>query len=781
MLVIVDQRDRGWVSVRRLPILVLMIAAFVLTTGVVANGWYADFFSADASSNGTYEAMVINPEAVHDPANNLTYVVFQGPGLDPYITAYDHTADAWSATYRVGNNPLSDDMHGGPSLVIDTYGYLYVFFGGHNSSLRYARSIAPHRIDGWTSERMIRLEGDATDLRATYPQPWALPEGGIELFYRNHGASDADPRAGDWELARMSTEATWSASECVLDATAGDAGWYASSQHGSSDTLQVGFVLRDFEESLTNQFVRRDLFYVQRASAGEWVNILGESIGTTRTADVMEAKARIAETTDEYSNQVVVREAPDGNPALLYLSGTAETDGPCSWRYQRWTGSLWASSEIVQTDNLFDAADLTFDSAGAAHAYVVSGGLPDDQAMSGEENLAARGGDLEHWISDNGVDGWRLEETVKRSMDAATRYNNPQVIVGGDGDEVGLVFCEWNNDASSFIHKLFLYVDDRFIQREFTPDITRLAGDDRVQTATKISREAFPMGCDTVLIASARDYADALCGVPLAQSYRAPVLLCEPTRVPPALESELRRLKPSRVIILGGEVSLTPAVNSRLAQILPSAGIDRIAGVDRYETSAKIAVQLAERRGTPERVVVASGAGFADALSSSAYAARKGYPVLLSRPDTLPQVIEGVIASFAPDSAVIIGGPNALSPAVEAACVRLVPSVDRWWGANRYETAERVVEQSLAVGHTLGRPVIASGEVFADAVPGGLLAARFNSVIVLTRPDVVPAASARVLSKATRVIEAYVLGGPVAIDANVENSIASILQTVEAE
>jgi len=767
--------------VRRLLLLALMIAAFVLALGVIANGWYADFFSAHASSNGTYEAMVINPEAIHDPANNLTYVVFQGPGLDPYITAYDHTAGAWSATYRVGNNPLSGDTHGGPSLVIDASGYLYVFFGGHNSSLRYARSTAPHRIDGWTSERTIRLEGDATDLRATYPQPWALPEGGIELFYRNHGVSDVDPRAGDWELATMSEEATWSAGECVLDATQGVAGWYASSSHGPSGALHVGFVLRDIEESASNQFARRDVFYLQRTPSGEWTNVLLESIGATRTIDVMETQTLVAETTDEYSNQVIVREALDANPALLYLSGTAETGGECTWVYKRWTGSAWSTSEITRTDNLFDAADLTFDSSGAAHAYIVTGGAPDDQALPGEESLAARGGDIEHWVSDNGVDGWRLEQAVRRSPGAATRYNNPQVIVGDGTEEDGLVFCEWNNDASSFIHKLFLYVDGRFIQKQFTPVITRLAGDDRIQTAAKISREAFPTGCDTVLIASSRDYADALCGVPLAQSYRAPVLLCEPTRVPPALESELRRLRPDSVIILGGEVSLTPAVRTHLSQILPAATIERISGVDRYETSAKIATRLAERRGVPEQVVVASGAGFADALSSSSYAARKGYPVLLSRPDALPAVIERVIASFAPSRVIIVGGPVALSADVADSCARLVPVVDRWWGANRFETAERVAEESLAAGHTLERPVIASGEVFADAVPGGLLAARFNTVIVLTRHDGVPDASVRVLARATRVVKAYILGGPVAIDPDVENSIASILHSVEAE
>ncbi|MBN2406016.1 MAG: cell wall-binding repeat-containing protein [Coriobacteriia bacterium] len=770
---------------RRLSITLLLVPVLLLSGVASANGWFADFFFADSSGNGSYEAMAISPEAVYDPVNGMTYIVFQGPDLDPYITAYDNNKGAWLPTYRVGENRLSEDVHGGPSLVIDqAEGYLYVFYGGHNKNLRYAKSLAPHEIDSWDSDNTIRLDGDAEDLMATYPQPWALPGGGVELFYRNHGTSSSDARKLDWEVARMSTEGTWTAGECVIDSTPGVEAWYVNSTHGPSGELHVAFVLRDLEQSALDWFVRRNVYYMKRDLTGQWVNVSGDPIGADRDLETMNALALVEDTADEYANQVVVRVAPDGSPALVYLVGTRGVSAECTWRYRRWNGTTWGGSAgIVQTDNLFDSADLAFDSAGAAHVYLTTGGTPDGQALPEEEESATRGGDIEHWVSDDGAGGWRLDEVVGRSPGAAERYNNPQIVARSDGDTSGVLFCEWNNDMSSFIHKLFLFVDGVYVQKEFTPALTRLAGANRIETAVKISQEAFPVGSDVVVLASSEEYADALCGVPLAQSYRAPVLLCKPTGVSAVLEAELRRLRPGKIIILGGEASLSVKVHSDVRAIRPSAEIQTIAGADRYETSALIATALAERRGLPETVLVASGVGFADALSVSPYAARGGFPVLLSAPNALPAAIESEIATLSPTRVVIVGGESALGVAIEDACRELAPALERWWGQNRYETALRVAEKSLIpeAGQTLARPVIASGEVFADAVPGGLLAARYNTVIVLTKHDRIPSTSAEVLAQATRVIEAYILGGAVAIEPGVENSVAALLHTVEAE
>jgi putative cell wall-binding protein len=766
---------------------------FALISAGVAFAWTADFTADGASGTPTYEAMAIYPQAVYSARFNTTYIVFQGSSFDPYITAYDHTKATWLPTYKVGTNHLArDDTHGAPALVIDGNGHLHVFFGGHaNRDLYHARSSVPGSISAWLPQRTIRPEGDLTTLvGATYPQPM-LTADGIELFYRNGDRPPGSLRAGQWESIETTNGLTWSAAERVIGPGLGDGTdtlWYASFSRGATGTVHAGFIHRDVEAGATDFYVRRDLFYMRRSDDGVWRNAEGAALEPTRTVEYLRENALVTDSGDEYTNQVVVREAPDGSPALLYLIGSHEPVPAYRWEYRRWDGTAWSAPvTVTTTDHFFDAADFVFDASGNAHAYLVSGGQPDDQANSGipdELRAAARGGDIEHWVLRAGESTWRKESTVKASPGPSERYNDPQIVFGADSPSVGVLFSDWNNDWSNYTQKVYLYTGGRFLQRRFTPEITRLAGENRIETAIQISKETFPTGAPAVVIASAADYADALCGIPLAQSYRAPILLSSPSFMSSALEKEIDRLLPDQgpcdIIVLGGERAISPAVESRLATLAPNATVARLSGPDRYATSVAIARKLAERRGLPSSVVVASGEGFADALAVSPYAARRGVPVLLSRQARLPESTAAQIAEFAPGTVVLVGGEAALGSDVMSACKSLAPTVDRWWGPDRYATAASVVEHALAVGHTLQRPVIASGATFADAVPGGLLAARCNSVVVLTKPDRLPTASEGVLRRATRVLEAYVLGGPVALSPAVENNIASVLMQVEA-
>src|SRR5690606_23961958 len=91
--------------------------------------------------------------------------------------------------------------------------------------------------------------------------------------------------------------------------------------------------------------------------------------------------------------------------------------------------------------------------------------------------------------------------------------------------------------------------------------------------------------------------------------------------------------QPSRIGVLGGTPSVSEAVESELRAFAP---VERIAGANRFETSALIAAPL----GDIDRVFVASGLNFPDALAGAALAAAQGAPVLLSRPDRVLGVTE---------------------------------------------------------------------------------------------------------------------------------------------
>ncbi|MFL2079439.1 cell wall-binding repeat-containing protein [Marinilactibacillus psychrotolerans] len=56
--------------------------------------------------------------------------------------------------------------------------------------------------------------------------------------------------------------------------------------------------------------------------------------------------------------------------------------------------------------------------------------------------------------------------------------------------------------------------------------VSRIQGETRFETATKITQESYDQA-DTVFIASAREFADALTGVLLAYQQQSPILLAQ--------------------------------------------------------------------------------------------------------------------------------------------------------------------------------------------------------------------------------------------------------------
>lgn len=165
--------------------------------------------------------------------------------------------------------------------------------------------------------------------------------------------------------------------------------------------------------------------------------------------------------------------------------------------------------------------------------------------------------------------------------------------------------------------------------------------------------------------------------------------------------------------------------------------ITRTAGADRYATSAAIS-----RKGFPsaDAVVVASGAGFPDALSASGLAGSLDAPLLLTRPNSLPAAARDEIARLGCGSVVVVGGTGAVSDEVLAA-LRAIPgvtSVERLAGVTRYETAQLVAERVAELeGPSFShKAFLVRGDLFPDALAASPLAVSQHIPVLLTsRPD----------------------------------------------
>lgn len=246
----------------------------------------------------------------------------------------------------------------------------------------------------------------------------------------------------------------------------------------------------------------------------------------------------------------------------------------------------------------------------------------------------------------------------------------------------------------------------------------RLAGNDRYETSSMIANEGWTNSQYAVIV-SGQGFPDALSAAPLAKKYEAPILLNGKDALDPNTKSTLQNIGVKSLFIVGGEGVISSSVGIQLNNI----GIDviRIAGKDRFETSFKVAQNI----GTSNGVVLVNGYAFADALSIAPVAAAKGWPILLSASETLnPEIASAFISSHG--IPYIIGGNGSISDSIASQ----LGNPTRISGKNRYETNAAVLRK-FADDFSYDKVYVASGQNYPDALSGAVLAAKYNSPLIL--------------------------------------------------
>lgn len=186
--------------------------------------------------------------------------------------------------------------------------------------------------------------------------------------------------------------------------------------------------------------------------------------------------------------------------------------------------------------------------------------------------------------------------------------------------------------------------------------VTRLAGTDRYGTAAEIAQEF--VTSDVVYVASGENFPDALAVGAVAGAADAPLLLVRKDHLPAAARTELARLEPTRIVLVGGDSVVGEEVETALSEFAP---VERVAGEDRYETATKLSAGLSGA----EEVFVASGETWADALTGGARAAVLDGPLLLTKLDHLPSTTWDELVRLGPELVHLAGGEAVVSTAVE--------------------------------------------------------------------------------------------------------------------
>lgn len=319
-------------------------------------------------------------------------------------------------------------------------------------------------------------------------------------------------------------------------------------------------------------------------------------------------------------------------------------------------------------------------------------------------------------INRNNLAGTALFQT--ESADGATLDGDVTVTVTG-----GLVSLS----ASGRPHFLSFRFDETGSDAGHD-GVARHSASGRIGTAIEVSKVAFPTA-DTVVLARAGDFPDALTGAPFAASVAAPVLLTPHGELVDEVAAEIDRLGAERVVLLGGEAALSQAVEDRANELVST--VDRIAGASRWETAGLIGQRTSG--GTAPVANLTAGTDFPDAVSVSGLAAMQHRPILLTLADDVPDQTMTAVADLSVDTVIPVGGSAVISETaldeLRSAGVTVAP---RLAGPNRFATSKAVAVAAIGAGASPDHVWIATGGAFPDALSAGPAVASTGGILSLS-------------------------------------------------
>ncbi|HBF4489863.1 TPA: cell wall-binding protein Cwp10 [Clostridioides difficile] len=263
--------------------------------------------------------------------------------------------------------------------------------------------------------------------------------------------------------------------------------------------------------------------------------------------------------------------------------------------------------------------------------------------------------------------------------------------------------------------------------------VKKLKGTDRFETAIKISQSGWTKS-DTVVIVNGEDKSmvDGLTATPLASIKNSPILLSSNEKLPQKTVEELKRLSPSKVVVIGGNNSMPNSVVEAIKAVNSKISVQRIGGDTRYQTSINIAKEI-DKTNNVSKLYIGAGNGEADSLSIASLAGKEKTPIVLTQKDGVDNEAEQFIKSNKVSNIYFIGGVEKISnKAIEQ--VGKIANKDisnnRVAGQTRQETNAKVIDKFYSQSKLDG-VVVANQDKLIDALAVGPLAAKNNSPVIL--------------------------------------------------
>lgn len=298
--------------------------------------------------------------------------------------------------------------------------------------------------------------------------------------------------------------------------------------------------------------------------------------------------------------------------------------------------------------------------------------------------------------------------------------------------------------------------------------IQRLSGDNRYETSVEVSEKNFK-SADTVVLASGQNIADALVASSYADIEEAPILLTNKNSISDEVLDEIERLKADKVVIVGGQSSISSSVESRLKK--EDIKVKRISGSDRFDTSDKLSQEVSRLSKKSSQAILVNGYKNIDALSVSSLATKEELPILLNGRNALNMSVKNRLKQMNVNKVYIIGGNNSISSDVEKELKKMQISVVRLSGTDRYETSANIAKYAYK---DFDEAIVASGENPVDALAASTLTGKKEAPILLTNKNKIPKSIKKIIEDMD-IGKITIVGGENSITDNVMDDMEDLL------
>lgn len=220
---------------------------------------------------------------------NKTHVVWLDGGKEGFRVrgrTLDRAAGRWQPIITIGE---AQNNHGGPSLTVDSKGYLHILYYPHHEMIRYRRSLRPNDISEWGPE--IKF-GE----HLSYPTVICGPDDTLILsarrYYLDAARKPIPTSRVEQELWKMVPGGEWQRKATLLRSRHTGYAQFATAMAWGPDGKTIHLNCRIAEGSSFTMKPITTVAYMRSVDAGEtWTKADGTPIALPATGDSIDVLA----------------------------------------------------------------------------------------------------------------------------------------------------------------------------------------------------------------------------------------------------------------------------------------------------------------------------------------------------------------------------------------------------------------------------------------------------------------------------------------------------------